>query len=76
MDARIRTESLINTIDGIVWECEIKNLAFSFISQKVEKILGYTPEEWLASDTFWIDHIYEEDKQWTLNFCASKTEQN
>lgn len=76
LDARIRTESLINTIDGIVWECEIKNLAFSFISQKVEKILGYTPEEWLASDTFWIDHIYEEDKQWTLNFCASKTEQN
>jgi PAS domain S-box-containing protein len=76
LDARIRTESLINTIDGIVWECEIKNLAFSFISQKVKKILGYTPEEWLASDTFWIDHIYEEDKQWTLNFCASKTSQN
>ncbi|MFE3866497.1 PAS domain S-box protein [Flavobacterium sp. LS2P90] len=76
LDARIRTESLINTIDGIVWECQIKGLVFSFISQKVEKILGYTPEEWLASDTFWIDHIYENDKQWTLDFCASKTEQN
>lgn len=75
-DTQIRTESLINTIDGIVWECKIKDLAFSFISQKVEKILGYTPEEWLASDTFWLDHIYEEDKQWTVDFCASKTMQN
>lgn len=76
LDARIKTESLINTIDGIVWECEIKNLAFSFISQKVKKILGYTPEEWLASNTFWIDHIYEEDKQWTIDFCTSNTERN
>lgn len=76
LDAQIRTESLINTIDGIVWECQISNLAFSFISQKVEKILGYTPEEWLASDTFWIDHIHEEDKHWTVDFCTKKTAEN
>ena len=38
-----RTESLINTIDGIVWECDAENLQFTFISKKLESILGYSP---------------------------------
>lgn len=71
-----KVESLINTIDGIVWECDAKTFAFNFISQKVEKILGYTSEEWLASETFWADHIHPEDKEWTMNYCALKTKEN
>lgn len=71
-----RIESLINTVDGIVWECDAKTFAFNFISQKVEKILGYTAEEWLESDTFWVDHIHPDDKQWTIDYCALKTKEN
>ncbi len=71
-----KVESLINTIDGIVWECDAKTFAFNFISQKAEKILGYTSEEWLASETFWADHIHPEDKEWAINYCALKTKQN
>lgn len=71
-----RIESLINTIDGIVWECDAKTFEFSFISKKVESILGYTPEEWLASKTFWRDHIYHEDRERAINFCLDKTAQN
>lgn len=70
-----RIESLINTIDGIVWECDAKNFKFSFISQKVEKILGYTVEEWLGSPTFWADHIYPDDKDWTISYCTNQTAQ-
>jgi hypothetical protein len=29
-----RIESLINTIDGIVWQCDIKTFFLSFISEK------------------------------------------
>jgi PAS domain-containing protein len=43
---------------------------FTFISKKVEAILGYTSEEWLASDTFWVDHIYHEDKDYVINFVV------
>ncbi|MFV8373330.1 PAS domain S-box protein [Flavobacterium sp. LB2P74] len=71
-----RIESLINTIDGIVWECDAKTFNFNFISQKVEKILGYTSEEWLASTTFWSDHIHPEDSHWTIEYCALKTKEN
>ncbi|SEB03561.1 PAS domain S-box-containing protein [Flavobacterium gillisiae] len=76
IDSQTRTESLINTIDGIVWECDIENFSFSFISKKVENILGYTDEEWLASPTFWADHIYHEDQESVINYCVLKTSQN
>lgn len=71
-----KIESLINTVDGIVWECDAKTFEFTFISKKVESILGYTVEEWLSSRTFWEDHIYFEDKERTVNYCFDKTSLN
>lgn len=71
-----RVESLINTIDGIVWECDAATSNFIFISQKVKSILGYTPEEWLAEPTFWRKHIFAEDREWVQKYCKLQTEQN
>nr|WP_315207433.1 PAS domain S-box protein [uncultured Flavobacterium sp.] len=76
LQSQQRIESLINTIDGIVWECDAKTFNFNFISQKVEKILGYTAEEWLESKTFWVDHIHPEDRKWTTDYCTLKTKEN
>lgn len=68
-----KIESLINTIDGIVWECEPTSFRFNFISKKVEAILGYSSTEWLSKPTFWQDHIHPDDKVKTLQYCSSKT---
>lgn len=68
--SQLRTTSLINTIDGIVWEANPDNFEFTFISKKSEEILGYTDVEWLASLTFWADHIHPEDRGWALNYCS------
>ncbi|SHG40761.1 PAS domain S-box-containing protein [Flavobacterium micromati] len=76
LQSQARLESLINTIDGIVWECDVESFNFKFISQKVTKILGYTPEEWLSNPSFWIDHIYDEDKEWVPQYCKTKTKEN
>tara|TARA_R110000868_G_scaffold131418_2_gene341491 strand:+ start:44317 stop:47160 length:2844 start_codon:yes stop_codon:yes gene_type:complete len=73
LNSQIRIESLINTIDGIVWECDAQTFEFTFISKKVENILGYTTEEWLSSPTFWAEHIYTEDKQEVLKYCSEQT---
>ena len=72
-ESQIRIESLINTVDGIVWECDAKTLNFNFISKKVESILGYTSEEWINTPKFWPNHIYHKDRETALNFCMSKT---
>jgi PAS domain S-box-containing protein len=74
-NSKQKNESLINTIDGIVWESNIENFSFSFISKKVEEILGYTPEQWISSPTFWADHIHPEDREQAINYCVLKTSQ-
>lgn len=73
LNSQQRVKSLINTIDGIVWECDAFTFSFNFISQKVENILGYTPEEWLENPTFWRDHIYSDDREWVQNYCMTQT---
>ncbi|MGZ9676018.1 PAS domain S-box protein [Flavobacterium sp. GNP001] len=76
LETKQKVESLINTIDGIVWECDASTFTFNFVSQKVEDILGYTPEEWLSKPYFWRDHIYQEDKEWVQEYCQAKTLQS
>lgn len=73
IDSQKRIESLINTVDGIVWECDAKTLEFSFISKKVEDILGYTSEEWISTPDFWNNHILPKDKESTLRYCEEQT---
>ncbi|WP_418262938.1 PAS domain S-box protein [Flavobacterium faecale] len=68
-----RIESLINTIDGIVWECDAETLNFTFVSEKVKDILGFTAEEWLATPNFWQNQIHPDDKNQVLGFCSEKT---
>ena len=72
ISAKQKNEALINTIDGIVWETDAE-VNFTFVSKKVELILGYSSEEWLASPNFWADHIYHEDKEFVLNYCSAQT---
>lgn len=69
-ESLLRTSSLINTIDGIVWEANPDNFKFSFISKKTEEVLGYAVEEWLDSHTFWADHVHPEDRNWVVDYCT------
>lgn len=64
-----RYQTLINSVDGIVWEADIETLAFSFVSRQAERLLGYPVASWTTSPNFWKDHIYEEDRQWAVDYC-------
>lgn len=70
--SKIITE-LIQTIDGIVWEANADTFAFTFISNKVKDMLGYTPDEWLSDDRFWEKHIHPDDRDEAVNFCLLQT---
>lgn len=56
-----RTEALIHSIDGIVWECTPDTFQFTFVSRQAERILGYTPEQLLANPTLWQERIFNKD---------------
>lgn len=63
-----RIESLINTIDGIVWEGIPSQSKYTFISKKVQDILGYTPKQWMSTPNFWLNHLHPDDKDWVQEF--------
>ncbi len=70
LNSHQRTESIINTIDGIVWEYNIETMTSTFISKKVETILGYSIEYYMTNPTFWEDHIYPEDREYALGISS------
>jgi two-component system cell cycle sensor histidine kinase/response regulator CckA len=60
--ARQQYEALVNSIDGIVWECDTQSLGFLFVSLKAEQITGYSRNLWLDEPTFWEDHLHPDDR--------------
>lgn len=65
-----QNDRLLNTVSnvpGIVWEAwgkPSKNIPQNnYVSDYIEKMLGYTPKEWLSSPDFWIKIIHPDDKK-------------
>ncbi|MES2418020.1 MAG: PAS domain-containing protein [Bacteroidota bacterium] len=73
IESQHRIESLINTVDGIVWEGNSDDFEFTFISKKVEDILGYSVRQWMSRPNFWEEHLHPEDRNWVLEYCTTAT---
>lgn len=67
-DSRQRYADLVRTIDGIVWEADVRTFQFTFVSDRAERLLGYPVSAWLQQD-FWIQHIHPDDRQWAIDVC-------
>lgn len=65
-------QSLVTSIDGIVWEANAQTFQFTFVSPQAETILGYPCEQWLMPD-FWVKHVYPPDLAAAAEFCSSAT---
>ena len=61
-----RLEEVVSNVPGIVWESRLEPDGITrrehFVSQHVEKLLGYTVDEWMAQPRFWLSIIPEEDR--------------
>jgi two-component system sensor histidine kinase UhpB len=73
LQSQKRYHTLMNSVDGIVWEADAQTLAFSFVSEQAERLLGYPTERWITEPDFWASHIYEADRTWAVNYCAQST---
>ena len=62
-------EALINSIEGIVWECEPDTFRYTFVSRQVERLLGYTPDAWLTTPQFWQAKLHPEDAAKAIQNC-------
>src|SRR5581483_2735859 len=65
--------TLVNSLDGIVWEADAHTFAFTFVSAHAERMLGYPLARWTTEPTFWKDHIHPGDRDWATSFCMDAT---
>jgi PAS domain S-box-containing protein len=67
-----RSQSLIDSVEGIVWELDVASFQFTFVSQQATRLLGYPIEDWYQPN-FWVDILHPQDRQWALEFCLDRT---
>lgn len=60
---------LVNSVDGIVWQADLPDLRFTFVSQQAERVLGYPVRCWLEEPAFWQNHIHPEDQEKAVTLC-------
>ena len=64
---RRRIEDIVAHVPGVVWEAwgkpDAATQRIDFVSSHVEKMLGYSVEEWLATPNFWLSVVHPDDKE-------------
>ncbi len=71
-----RFRNLVNSIEGIVWEFDLKTNRFVFVSHHCEEILGCSYRQWLDSPDFWKTHIHPDDRQWVSDYLKGLSQGN
>jgi PAS domain S-box-containing protein len=61
--AEARSRTLVEHIPAMTYvESLDADAELFYISPQVERILGYTPEEWAVTENFWVDHLHPHDR--------------
>jgi PAS domain S-box-containing protein len=55
--------TLLQSIEGVVWEADTDMRQFTFVSNQVQSILGFSPKDCLERPEFWKEQIHQEDRQ-------------
>lgn len=55
--------TLLQSIGGIVWEADVNMQQFAFMGDRVQPVLGFSPEAWTMSPDFWESRIHPDDRQ-------------
>ena len=62
-----RVDEVVSNVPGVVWESRVDPVTHdrrtTFISVYVEKMLGYTAEEWMSTPNFALKIVHEEDRE-------------
>ncbi len=62
-----RLDEIVANVPGVVWESRLEDDDYlpknTFVSPYLEKVLGYTAEEWQSQPNFWFSVSVEEDRE-------------
>ena len=55
-------ETLVNSIEGVVWEADPETFRFVFVSKQAERLLGHPLNDWVENPKFWQANLHPEDR--------------
>ncbi len=66
--------TLLESTKAIPWRIDWATMQFTYIGPQIEALLGWQQASWLSVND-WADRIHEEDRQKTVDFCVSQSQQ-
>lgn len=54
--------NLAESLSELVYCANPENLVATYVNRSIERIYGYTPEEWLAEPSLWANTVYPDDR--------------
>lgn len=64
---RQRLRNIVANVPGVVWEAwgqpDAANQRIDFVSDYVEKMMGYSVQEWLETPNFWLTLVHPDDRE-------------
>ena len=66
-------ETLIDSVDGIVWEADA-SFRFTCVSRQAERLLGYPLRRWYQEPDFWVTHLHPDDRERAASHCREAAE--
>jgi PAS domain S-box-containing protein len=65
--AETRYRALVENLPAITYIAEVGVLGrWLYVSPQIQSILGFSPEEWLADASNWINHVHADDRERAL----------
>ena len=55
---------ILNHLEAVVWETQLPDNKFVFVSRPAEQLLGFPPEHWIETPSFWTDRVHPADREW------------
>ena len=63
-DAHERHRTMVEGLPACVYQAERRAMGrWHFVSSQIERLLGYTPEEWQADPTLWRASLHADDRE-------------
>jgi len=71
-NSREELYSLFQSMEGIAWEADTGMQRFTFISDQVESVLGFSPEVWMTKPDLWSSRIHPDDNHIVADYLNLK----
>jgi PAS domain-containing protein len=58
-----RYRELVDDVQGVVWEADATTGRPTFVSRRVEEMLGFPSERFISDPGFWLERVHPDDRR-------------